>query len=97
MKKLLVAISCFIAIGSVHAEDDDNLLTGDPKLACEAMLCLSTAQPPHECDPALQKFFSIKRTRSANTRKDRRKFLSQCPIAKTQEVEDLIHDLVKKN
>ena len=37
-----------------------NELTGDTKLACEAILCLSSSEKPHECDPAINRYFSIK-------------------------------------
>lgn len=47
-------------------------LTGDSKLACEAIICLSTSTRPSECNSALQKYFSLKP-------KKRPGFLQQCP------------------
>ncbi len=56
------------------------MLTGDPKLACEAIMCLSSGSPPHECQPALNRFFSINLSRPERTVAERMRFLNQCPI-----------------
>ena len=56
MKKIvlsIVAITMFA--GSAVAQE----ITGDAKLACEALLCLSSPTRPSECAPALKKYFSI--------------------------------------
>jgi len=62
----------------------EDLLTGDSRLACEAILCLSTSQRPNECSPALKRYFSIKKYKkrildwkaTVNARRD---FLAICP------------------
>jgi len=41
-----------------HAGDGE--LSGDTKLACEAILCLSSGTRPSECAPSIRRFFSIK-------------------------------------
>ncbi|KAA3682728.1 conjugal transfer protein TrbM (plasmid) [Campylobacter fetus] len=57
----------------------DNL-TGDTKLACEAILCLSSATRPLECDPALSRYFSINAKKWSDTVRKRRNFLKLCPV-----------------
>ncbi len=44
------------AAGPVMADDQ---LTGDPKLACEAIICLSTGTRPNECAPSMARYFGI--------------------------------------
>jgi hypothetical protein len=58
---------------------DTSLLTGDMRLACEAILCLAGSAPPHECSPALSRFFSIKKRKLSNTLDARENFLALCP------------------
>ena len=47
-------------------------LTGDSKLACEAILCLASPTRLNECQPSLRKYFSLKP-------EHRPHFLAQCP------------------
>ena len=54
-------------------------LSGTPKLACEAVLCLSSSERPGECSPSLRKYFSIDHRKISDTIKARRNFLQQCP------------------
>jgi len=56
-------------------------LTGDPKLACEAILCLSSGTRPGECGPSLSRYFGISYKYWSDTVKGRRNFLNQCPTA----------------
>lgn len=56
-----------------------SFLSGDEKYSCEAILCLSTGQPPSECSPALDKYFSIKAKKLSKTIRKRKKFLEICP------------------
>lgn len=48
-------------------------------LACEATLCLSTGQPPNECTPSLNKYFSIVFSKPWKTIQARGNFLKLCP------------------
>lgn len=41
-------------------------LTGDTKLACEAILCLSSGKRPGECGPALSRYFGISHKEGVN-------------------------------
>ena len=45
----------------VMDEAEDSFLDGDTKLACEALLCLSSGSRPHECGPSLSRYFGIHR------------------------------------
>lgn len=57
------------------------LLTGDNRLACEAVLCLSTATRPGECGPALARYFGIRHKKWNDTLRARQNFLKLCPAA----------------
>lgn len=56
-----------------------NQSEGDEKLSCEAILCLSTGQRPGACAPALERYFSIKKRKLADTIRARKSFLEICP------------------
>lgn len=58
-----------------------DLLTGDVRLACEALLCLSSGSRPSECRPSIQKYFSIRHKKLKDTLKARKNFLNLCPTA----------------
>ncbi|MDR2207459.1 MAG: hypothetical protein LBE22_00570 [Azoarcus sp.] len=79
MKKSLFALMIFGACFTANAQNHGGMLTGDTKLACEAILCLSTGQRPNGCAPSIQRYFSISRKKWSDTVKDRRKFLNKCP------------------
>ncbi|WP_313397405.1 TrbM/KikA/MpfK family conjugal transfer protein [Acinetobacter variabilis] len=95
MLKLLPVIALFVS-SSLLAEDNysEQLLTGDTKLACEAVLCLSTGKRPDECDPALTKYFSITAKKLKDQIKKRRKFLQLCPASKEQGMPELTDAIV---
>ncbi len=68
--------------------------TGDTKLACEAILCLSTGQRPSACTPSLTRFFSISFKRFSDTLKGRTNFLKLCPTAsQDSRMEALVNDI----
>lgn len=58
----------------------NGLLTGDVRLACEAILCLSTGFQPPECSPALSKYFGINKKEFSDTLNSRLNFLNICPV-----------------
>lgn len=64
---------------SLHANAQE--LQGDARLACEAILCLSTGSPPGECNPALKRYFSITHRRLGQTIRLRNNFLRLCPAS----------------
>ena len=77
LKYLFLAFFFF----SLSAFADSGILTGDTRLACEALLCLSSSERPSECNPALNRYFGIKKKTSAKTAAARRAFLSLCPVS----------------
>lgn len=88
MKKLfLTTIATLLFSTSIQAEESE-LLTGDTRYACEAILCLSSSVRPSECSPSLNKYFSIKVFRKGvlhwgRTVDARKAFLNLCPAAST--------------
>jgi hypothetical protein len=81
MKKILalVAIAATLGFttGTTRAQD---VLTGEPKLACEAILCLSSGTRPSECLPSIAHYFGIKMSKPWKTVEARLNFLNQCPV-----------------
>ncbi|ECK7517788.1 conjugal transfer protein TrbM [Campylobacter jejuni] len=68
----------------------DDVLTGDTKLACEAILCLSSGTRPAECGPSLARYFAIHFKKPWKTIDARKAFLNLCPIQNDTNVEDLV-------
>lgn len=56
-------------------------LSGDTKLACEAVLCLSSGTRPSECSPSLAKYFGITDPRPHKMITKRLNFLNLCPTS----------------
>lgn len=79
MKRIFLLLMMLL-YASVAVADDD-LLSGDTRLACEALLCLSSGQRPSECNPALNRYFSIHHKKWSDTVSARRNFLRMCPTA----------------
>src|SRR3546814_4794479 len=80
-----LALACVLA-PVAHAADTANLLTGIPRLACEATLCLSSSLRPGQCGPSLDHYFDIRKYNKhgldwSATVSARRSFLSQCPAS----------------
>ena len=79
----------------VMDEAEDSFLDGDTKLACEALLCLSSGSRPHECGPSLSRYFGIHKRKWKNTLKARRNFLRLCPTATADsQMESLVEVIV---
>jgi len=79
-----------LATNVVLAAED--ILTGKVKLACEAILCLSTGSPPNECSPSLSEYFSIDFDDFSDTIKGRLDFLSLCPVSsQTPQMKSLVN------
>lgn len=70
------ASAAFSYSGGVAGQE---VLTGDTKLACEAVLCLASGTRPNECAPSLQRYFSISFKKFSDTLRGRSNFLSLCP------------------
>lgn len=78
-KQVLAIITALILSNSLNANAGD-ILTGDTRLACEAILCLSSGTRPSECSPSLSRYFSINMKKWKDTVKARRNFLKLCPV-----------------
>jgi hypothetical protein len=73
-----------------------DFLTGDKKLACEALICLSSGVRPGQCDPALSHFYGIKKKKLSDTLDARHDFLKLCPSSnQTKEMESLADALAR--
>lgn len=84
-------IAVTLGAAAVMQAGAQDVLTGDKRLACEAILCLSTGSRPSECTPSLHRYFSIKRRKWSDTIRDRRDFLDECPAARqTDEMSSLV-------
>lgn len=93
MKKNLVTVVALVAAlgaGATSATAQD-VLTGDTRLACEAILCLSSGTRPSECAPSLSRYFSIKKKKFSDTIRARLDFLNLCPVAnQSPEMQSLV-------
>ena len=72
---LVVAAVCTATAGPVAAQE----LSGDVGLACQALLCLSSATRPSECAASIARYFSISFRRWSDTLRGRINFLNLCP------------------
>lgn len=79
IKKVIIAslIGLGVIANTAMAED---LLTGDTRLSCEAILCLSSGTRPGECNPSIKKYFSIHGKKPSDTIRKRKDFLQLCPV-----------------
>ena len=66
-----------------------DLLTGDTKLACEAILCLSSGTRPSECNPSLDRYFRIHHKKMHKTIQARQDFLNLCPTSGEKGIQEL--------
>ena len=98
-KLLLLGISFFFALLSpvfaaqTQAQQPPPQLTGDAATACQAIICLSTGQPPNECSAALARYFSIQFRRFSDTLRGRINFLDLCPTSSAEGIPQLINDI----
>lgn len=80
-KHFAAAFVLTVAAGAGSTAHAQEVLTGDTKLACEALLCLSTGQRPDECSPSIKKYLSISYRRLSDTLRGRLNFLKLCPAS----------------
>lgn len=91
-KKILTPTLIALSLLSLPAKAND-LLTGDVRLACEAILCLSSGEQPSECAKSLRRYFGISLKRMHETVKARKNFLNLCPSSKEAHMPELIDAL----
>lgn len=78
LKRIIASVALVLpALAAQKANAQD--LSAMASLACEATLCLSTGQPPTECTPSLNKYFSIVFSKPWKTIQARGNFLKLCP------------------
>ena len=88
--RLLTILLTTWVMSTAHADSSE--LTGKVKLACEAILCLSTGSPPGECSPSLSEYFSIDFDDFSDTIKGRINFLNLCPVSsETPQMKSLVN------
>ena len=92
MKKSLAVMALVAALGpAVSAANAQDHLAGDTRLACEAILCLSSGSRPGECAPSLSRYFSISKKKLSDTIRARLNFLELCPVAnETPQMQSLV-------
>ncbi|MEG4582213.1 TrbM/KikA/MpfK family conjugal transfer protein [Microcoleus sp. MON1_C5] len=74
----IVGGAAFIATSHSSAQQ---ILEGDTRLACEAILCLASSTQPSECSSSIQRYFSIRHKKFSDTLKARNGFLNLCPVS----------------
>lgn len=79
MKKIITSLLLMYSF-SFSQELNLETFTGDTKLSCEAILCLSSGTRPSECNEAIRRYFSIKFRKWGDTVRARRAFLNICPV-----------------
>lgn len=90
--KTLVAASVLAATASMpFTANAQEALTGDTKLACEAIMCLMSPTRPAECTAAITKYFSISLRRFSSTLRARKNFLSLCPRVDPNTVDQVVN------
>lgn len=73
------------------ARANGELLTGLTRLACEAILCLSSSVRPGECSPALNHYFGIT---GRHMMSKRMAFLNLCPTVSAPNMSSLVRVIV---
>lgn len=99
MKSVIGMLSFFLFLHSsvsIAEESNGGLLTGDVKLACETILCLSSGGGrPSECNEALERYFSINKKKLKDTLNARRDFLKLCPASNEEGMPTLTDAIVE--
>lgn len=95
MRKRIIFLSVIVGfIGTMPAHSDDTFFTGDVRLSCEAVLCLSSGTRPSECSPSLKRYFSINHKKLSDTINARRDFLKICPASNQDDkMRTLVNDI----
>lgn len=79
MKTKQFALAATLALATIGTANAQAVLTGDTRLACEAILCLAAPSKPSECNASLKKYFSITTKKKKNLAQARQNFLNLCP------------------
>lgn len=94
MKKsasIAAAVAILITGTVTPANAEDGVFEGVTRLACEALLCLSSGVRPGACSPSLSYYFDIVKKTMSKTISARLDFLNLCPVAsQTPEMQSLV-------
>lgn len=90
-KSLFFLLPLFLT--PVISQAEDNVLTGDTRLSCEAILCLSSGTRPGECAPSLSRYFGINEKHWSDTIKARKNFLKICPASEEKGMPELVNSI----
>lgn len=91
--KAIIAASLVAATAwAPLAASAQEVLTGDTRLACEAIMCLASPTRPAECTAAITKYFSISLRRFSSTLRARKNFLSLCPRVDPATINQVVND-----
>lgn len=82
-------VPSIVSAAPANPATQPDLLTGDTKLACEAILCLSSGTRPSECNPSLKRYFSIHHKKPHKTISARLDFLNLCPTSGEPGIKEL--------
>ena len=91
--KKLSFVAAFLMSATVSTAHAGDVLTGDTRLACEAILCLSSGVRPGECTPSLDRYFGIKHKYGSDTVRSRINFLNLCPAGSAQGMDSRIKSI----
>ena len=79
ISKSVIAVAAVFCATAASPARSQELLTGDTRLACEAVLCLASGTRPDACIPSLTRYFSIQFRYPWETIQGRINFLNLCP------------------
>lgn len=92
ISKIPAAAALSLALAaSAASQADSEIFTGDKRLACEAILCLSSGDRPSECTDSLRRYFSISHKRLHKTIEARKNFLKLCPTSNEAGMPELVN------
>jgi len=86
-------VAAFFMSTTVPTAYAGDVLTGDTRLACEAILCLSSGVRPGECTPSLDRYFGIHHKYWSDTVEARLNFLNLCPAGQEPGMSDRISSI----
>lgn len=81
MKLKQLVLTAMLGASMTTSAMANEVLTGDTRLSCEAILCLASGKRPDECTPSLKRYYGISRKKQSDTIRDRIEFLRRCPVA----------------
>ena len=93
LKPILIATTAVLMTATSKTTYAADVLTGDTRLACEAILCLSSGVRPGECTPSLDRYFGIKHKYWSDTVRSRINFLNLCPAGSAQGMDSRIKSI----